>query len=444
LCPAGSVTWHTPNVTVHHMQPIPALKPLLMEAEPLAKLMANRDRWIKLAARLKHAFPALPKTDPNANDVIHLCGAYYAHNQAPLISSYAYHYEKKVDKATFEALAMDTVGFLKEFMDARGQWAYIESQRWYQRREYVIGIDVNYYPDRSGSAYTMSPLFHKDTGGNNLFVNLIFDNRQPIESTEWFIDVQEPSNKRAVWQRSLLPPAHLDELAALRQELRDSGEYRVPAVKGGVIRGDNVYVSWVDDLVWHATPSLNERIEYSAAAAIAAYPDLKESIRTGQTFPFTTAKGRVRIHPVELLGSIADDSHTNLSQWLRDRGAQVQDLDFELARIAWFLLYGNTGGQARFTSDARQRGASEWRLVGQVADAIAPEDRLSQGVSRAPHITETPAGLSMVRRANSVDTIELKEVAAQNQGLPRSFVRTWVRILSKDAQELKRVNFVFK
>lgn len=403
-------------------------------------LMENQDRWVDLAARLKKTFPAQPKSSPNANEVIHLCGVYYAHNQDRFISSYAHHYKTRVDEVTFAQLAHDTVDFLEDFMSTRGQWGYIEKQAWYTNREYVIGIDVNYYPDRSSSVYTMSPQFHKDTGGNNLFVNLIFDNQQPIEATEWFVDVQDPSGKRAEWQQSLLPQTHLDELKDLRLHLRDSGQYRTPVVHGSVLKGANIYVSWVDDLVWHATPSLNKRIEYSAAAAVAAYPNVRASIESGATF----LKDKVRIHPVELLATMADDPATELCRWLTARGKQVQDLDFELARSAWSALYSGDAGQENFARDARQRGGAEWRMIGQVAESIATDTRLDQETSKAPNIKETPAGLSRVRRANSADSDELKAVAAQNKDLPRSFVRTWVRILRKDTKELRNVGFVLK
>jgi hypothetical protein len=430
--------------TVRDMEPMPALRPLLMDAKPLAALMKRHDKWTDLAARLKSAFPAQPKSSPNANEVIHLCGVYYAHDREPFIFSYDYHYKARVEEDVFNGLVADTVAFLEEFMDDRGQWGYIKQQAWYKNREYVIGIDVNYYPDRSSSLYTMSPQFHKDTGGNNLFVNLIFDNKQPIEATEWFVDVQEPSGKRAAWQRQLLPPAHLKELDALRQELRDSGQYRTPVVHGGVLKGDDIYVSWVDDLVWHATPSLNQRIKYSSAAAVAAYPSVKAAVQNGTTIAFADVTGAVRIHAVELLATIADDLETELAKWLVGNDKNLQDLDFELARIVWFALYNGDAGKARFTSDAQLRGRAEWRLLGQVAEAIATDVRLNQAAVKAPNITETPAGLSKVQRANSVGSDELRAVAAANQGVPRSFLRTWVRIMTKDATELSQKGFTFK
>jgi hypothetical protein len=210
-----------------------------------------------------------------------------------------------------------------------------------------------------------------------------------------------------------------------------------------VIKGENVFVSWVDDLVWHATPSVNNRIEYTAKAAIAAYQSINLSIQQGGTF----MKEKVRIHPVELLATMADDPETALFLWLKERNKGIQDVDFELARAAWAALYTDDAGLAKFTHDAELRGRASWRLLGQVAQSNAPDTRLDEGTKKAPDISETPAGLSKLRRANSLDsaaTEELMAVAAANEKLPRSFLRTWVRILPKNAKELTDVGFTFQ
>jgi hypothetical protein len=369
----------------------------------------------------------------------YLCIAYYGYQQEPHIFSYAGNYQLPAEnRPEFDRLGVDTVAFLKKFMDARGQWRYIESQDWYKNHEYVIAIEVNYYGNRSGQAYTMSPLFHKDTGGNNLFVNLIFDNKKPIEATEWFVDVQEPSGKRAEWQKTLLPEAHLKDLAALRRQLQESGEYATPKVNGGVLEGENIYVSWVDDLVWHATPSLNKRIAYTADAAIEAYTLISIGLKEGKTF----TQGAVRIHPVELLATIADEPNSRLAKWLATEQKRIQDLDFELARTAWLALYEPNA--AGFSKDVKLRGEKPWHMVGDVAQSISRDARLDKPDLKAPTIEETPAGLSMVRRANSLDKGRLQETAEANKAVPRSFIRTWVRVIPRTAEELKTHNVVLE
>ncbi|MEA5367208.1 hypothetical protein VA596_47310 [Amycolatopsis sp., V23-08] len=415
------------------MDPIHALQPLLMEAKPLANLLVDQGEWVDIATRLKDVLPAA-EYNPG-----YLCIAYYGYQQEPHIFSYAGNYRlPAVKRPKFDQLGVDTVAFLKKFMDARGQWRYIESQDWYKNHDYVIAIEVNYYGNRSSKAYTMSPLFHKDTGGNNLFVNLIFDNKKPIEATEWFVDVQEPSGKRAEWQKTLLPEAHLKDLAALRRQLQESGQHTVPKVNGGVLEGENIYVSWVDDLVWHATPSLNERIAYTADAAIEAYTLISIGLKDGKGF----SQGPVRIHPVELLATIADEPETRLAKWLTAEHKRVQDLDFELARTAWFALYEPNA--TNFSRDVKLRAEKPWRMVGDVAQSISRDARLDKPGATAPTIEEAPAGLSMVRRANSLDKGGLKEAAEANKEVPRSFIRAWVRVIPRTAEELKTNNVILK
>jgi hypothetical protein len=366
------------------MDPIPALAALLMTAKPLSEIHIEQQKWTDVASGLKTAFPRVAGQDK----VVHLGAAYYAFDQPRKISLL------ETQKPDLVTAAVD---FLESLMNANGQWAYINRQGWFQRRDYAIGIDLTYYPDRSQGGYQLSPQFHKDTGGNNLFVNLIFDNKIPIEATEWFVDVAEPGNARAKWQAKLLPQEHLTELANLRRYLQErrATEQTQLQVQGGVLEGANICVSWLDDLVWHATPSLNERIVYSATLAKAHYDwanaaaDIMHSVTTQKggldyyddhrSFYYTYYDGGNNekwIHLVELLGTIADDSSTALIAWLTKQGKRAQDIDCDVAREAWAAVYAGSDGRARFARDADLRGRVEWRMTGQIAVANAFEKRL--------------------------------------------------------------------
>jgi hypothetical protein len=403
-------------------EPRNALKDLLMVARPLADLKVDQGAWLDIANSLKANFP---KTE---YDVIDLCAVYYAFGMQRSVKL-----DVNVDQK-HAPLITKVADFLHSFMVANGQWAYIEAQSWFKRGECAIGIDINYYPDRSD--FKVSPKFHKDTGGNNIFANLIFDNKNPIEATEWFVDVEEPGEKRAKWQAALLPTAHLEELATLRQALRAAKVHETTQVNGGVIKGENVYVSWVDDLIWHATPCLNKRIEYTAVDAPNIYNWMKTR---NDEFEYQDAKNGAKVYGVELIGTIAEEPKTKLAAWLGQRGAKVQDIDSDLATAAWIELYDKDGG-ATFGHDAGLRAATPWRITGQYAEANAGDDRLPGGTS----IHETPVGLSKIRRVNSVDKLELQKVADANKGVPRTFIRTWVRILRKGNDELAKVKFVPK
>ncbi|MFC0546215.1 hypothetical protein [Kutzneria chonburiensis] len=309
----------------------------------------------------------------------------------------------------------------------------------------------------------MTPQFHKDTGGNNIFVNLVFDNANPIEATEWFVDVEEPGGLRAKWQERLLPAEHRKELADLREYLRlHRDEQRsLLEVQGGVLEGRHICVSWVDDLVWHATPTVNQRYEYHAADAIADYaastraatflattvlPD--RSVSNYYDYSRLTYRSTGKnydIHLVELVGTIADEPGTALVTWLTTAGKRQQDIDCDLAVTAWMALYAND--RKTFENDVALRDKTSWRLTGGTAEAIAYDDRLAKDPSVGEAITtnEQPVGLAKIRRANSAGSEEFKkrlaDVAAANASVPRRFIRTWVRILPATSAEVRDAGF---
>jgi hypothetical protein len=430
------------------MDPTPTLEPLLMIVKPLTDILTGQPgRWEEIAKELEINFPIVPKEDK----VYNLCTAYYACNRERLIQP---------AQSNQHALITEVVDFVESFMTANNQWAYLKKQPWYENHKYVIGIDVNYYPNRAQKFYKLGPQFHKDTGGNNIFVNLIFANENPIEATEWFVDVEDPGGIRAAWQEKLLPKEHLDELASLRLYLKGHPADRQGRLKveGGVVEGRNICASWVDDLIWHATPSLNERIVYTAEIAKADYKaanklavyladwTAKERPLDYQTdyghLSYKSTSGR-SIHLVELIGTIADIPGTKLVEWLKQEKKRPQDIDCDVAIKAWIGLYLAPDGQKAFEHDVALRGAAEWRMTGYVAEATAYDERLEDDpkLNKSPHLME-PTGMSKIRRVNSGGPedlkLRLKQVAEANNKVARRFIRTWVRILPTSSDEVKK------
>lgn len=427
--------------------------PLLMNAKPLKDVLkVNPERWNALAARLATAYPIVPKKDM----VYPLCTAYYAFDRKPLVTPAT---------AAGNALITDVVDFLRVFMTANGQWDHINRQPWFTSRDYVIGIDVNFYPNRAQQQYKLTPQFHKDTGGNNIFVNLLFDNKNPIEATEWFVDVEEPGDLRRKWQDQLLPEVHRKELTNLRAYLRSHrvDQQSLLMVEGGVLDGENICVSWVDDLVWHATPSVNERIAYTAVLAKADYDAANKAASVLATwlethahldyyddFAYLTYKSTsspIDIHLVELMGTIADDPTTRLVEWLAEKKKRPQDVDCDLAVNAWMALYAKD--RATFDQDVAKRERAPWRMTGAVSEANAADPRLETDPAyrQSPKIMEPPVGLSKLRRTNSAGSEatrkRLKEVAEANAKVPRRFIRTWVRVLPRTSEEVRESGFQF-
>ncbi|MFJ6670014.1 hypothetical protein ACIQMJ_02770 [Actinosynnema sp. NPDC091369] len=400
------------------------LESLLMDTGGLAQLLHPDGvrAWARIAAYLAEYFrETVEKADREvlAGYTADVCTAYYAHGK-PMLPKKGFIGER------VNGLSEAVNQFLQEFMERNGQWDYLRGQEWFRNGDYVVAVEANYYPDRTGA--NVRPEFHKDTAGINVFANLIFANTQPIEATEWFADLEEPSAKRAQWQRDNLPAGYLKDLAAAREALR--GKHTGP-VPGGVAEKEYTYVSWVDDLVWHSTPAESRRVKFTAADAKRAYPELEATF--AGDFAHADEELEVFVLGAELVRSFADDPNTLLHKWMAEQKQPVHDL--ATAREAWRAVYRGVDGRKRFDQDAETRSRITWRITGTYAIASSPDPNLPG----SEKILETPAGLSTRKRSNSLKENQeaLERVRAANAGTPRAFLRTWVRLVRKDSAELK-------
>jgi hypothetical protein len=378
---------------------------LLMDTGGVASVVKDNNTWPDLSATLQKIF--LPSQQRDQPAPVQLLG-----------------------KNNLERL----VDFLEKFMEGNGQWEYIERQEWYRSGAHAIGIDVNYYPDRSG--FTTFIAFHKDTAGDNIFVNLVFDNQTEIEATEWYVDIAEPSKKRKAWQDKLLPETYRKELASARDKFRSSLGGKQPEVAGGVSTYLYTFVSWVDDLVWHSTPNGNKRTEYSAEAAERGYARLQATVNNG--FQYLDSQLGVTVLGAELLGTMAEVPGPNLAVWLKKNDLQMQDLGVETSKQAWRDLYGGIDGKDLFVQDAKVRALADWRVTGRYSDANSKDPSLPGSET----IKEPPVRLSRLRRVNSNENIQkdLAKAREASKGKPRAFIRTWVRILRSDDPLVQRLD----
>jgi hypothetical protein len=391
------------------VRPKKKLDQLYMETGSLDTLIPGSD-WSKIATKLKKDYisPHAPKKEALAE----LCTVYYKSGKEAQTK------DKIASKQTDQT--QNVVTFLESFMEANGQWDYIKDQDWYTKEGCVIGIEVNYYANRSGTGAL--PGFHKDTAGDNIFVNLVFDNTDAIEGTEWFADVEKPSKARKAWQKGVLPPSYRTDLNRARKAISAKTD-KDENVPGGTV-GSHAYVSWVDDLVWHATPTAVPRIVYSVQDAIDSYSALDSSV--DDVFGFVDPTTNANVYGRAIIATMAESPGPYLFAWLNKNDLKPQDIDDAQAKKAWKELYGGNTQQSyrRYYADTKARAKLPWRLTGDLSEASAQDDSLKDSRS----ITEIPVGLSKRRRANSLPaSTELAEVRAKNT--PRNFLRTWVRVL---------------
>lgn len=198
----------------------------------------------------------------------------------------------------------------------------------------------------------------------------------------------------------------MTDLAVARQTLGATlgPTGKTDPVAGGIV-GKHAFVSWVDDLIWHATPTDKARIE------------------------FTSKELGGDILGFEVIATMAEASGPHLKKWLATKRMLPQDIDFESARTARRDLYGGGSIAAigRYVDDTKARRSAPWRLAGKYTEAVAEDTRLKGTRS----ILEAPVGLSKRRRFNSLPSSQeaLAAVRAANKDKGRSFIRTSIRIL---------------
>jgi hypothetical protein len=159
-------------------------------------------------------------------------------------------------------------------MKINGQLPYIFKQPWYREGEAAIDIEINFYMNRG---YNSIFGFHKDTGGDNLFFNLIFNNKEPMLATEWTEDLSqwgEKASKKTNEMKKIeiepqkhakmkerMPKRAIKAIKEARRTVRTQYSSTNPLIRGGTV-GPVAYVSAVDELGWHSTPSPLSRAQY--------------------------------------------------------------------------------------------------------------------------------------------------------------------------------------
>jgi hypothetical protein len=171
-------------------------------------------------------------------------------------------YKYKWNKSWHEPLKKVWNELLKPFMQGNGQLPYIFGQEWFKSGDMVVDISVNFYNNRAGEDRSFE--FHKDTAGDNLFVNLVFNNKQPMLATEWVIDKQKMHKaKRDQMIQYMGGDSVVNAINATRDSI-EKKKYRptgTSKIEGGVVTGEAFFVSWVDELIWHSSPSEKSRTQ---------------------------------------------------------------------------------------------------------------------------------------------------------------------------------------
>ncbi len=305
--------------------------------------------------------------------------------------------------------------FLGPFMRSNGQLPYIERQSWYKKGRAVVDVDINFYLDRG---YGAALSFHKDTAGDNLFVNLIFNNQAPTPATEWIEDLATPLRTKREEMRRLMPGGMRRAVREARGGMRDQehAPKGVRTIRGG-IAPVAAYVSWVDELVWHATPSIGGRgavhgfMDYLLLRPEEYWGDHKLNVHRALRFLAT--------FPDTLIGEMNEERKRKL-QW----GFETKFVD----------SYMNSVVKAN-----GEQGVNYGRHMKDVQAHLAALQSAPISLSVGQELASDPDGVGTAefnqrtrihrrtKRANSVGDLKALQTAHQDNSR-RSFLRTWVRV----------------
>lgn len=354
--------------------------------------------------------------------------------------------------------ALDLVTpFLLHFMRANGQIDFIERQETYTKGKISICIDVNWYQNRKADLKNLE--IHKDTAGDNLFVNLIFGNKKQIPATEWALDFLTPSEERAEVLRKYMPSMH-EKIEVARNEMKGHGKNLpgVEQIEGGLLPPMG-FVSWVDELVWHSTPMARHR---DKTPPVKVRPLFREA-----------ARGEDNIsNPVKFFDAaqiLADQGGSMKTAYQTIEGSE--DWDFDVKGLAANLVHWRINNKKFYLEILKQAKTFDvnkynaWQDAS--AEALTGEDQYHEnkttvyeetGLQGRKRANSNAATLEKVQNANTGRLQEEGEAEQQiqekggseagdlEQGLEdkvesvqeeeekdkpsgRSFIRTWVRII---------------
>lgn len=312
--------------------------------------------------------------------------------------------------------------FLVGFMKANGQLPYIQSKEWFTSGSHKVVIEINFYPARGFNEDGTYLGVHKDTDSRNLFVNLIFNNPKKMPGTEWTMDELSPDDTRMGELNARLPEEEMINILAAKKSMENLPT-NTPGRsnwEGGTV-APHAYVSWVDELIWHSTPVMKNRLKYNKQKVMGWLmkkdPDYEQLFYEAMLIVSENAHGQIKNHLNWFKKNLKDQStwimaadsfRNNPTQDLKDAYSEISD---ETRAVNW----------------------NDQKITGRAGRV---EVDIGQGLTTDNRTVPTSAGGRP--RSNSLNTVKIANQAAllemrggnPNADLPkRSFIRTWVMIV---------------
>jgi hypothetical protein len=320
-------------------------------------------------------------------------------------------------------LFWQTAGFVRQLMVANGQWDYLLGKEAWLKDGYHVQIDINYYYNRQIPSGGLG--LHKDTGGDNIFVNLVFDNTSPTPGTEWTQDreiIDDPEDFKRQVMQDRVPGEMLEEIDKAKGLLHQHDVPGKEEILGGVLPKYG-YVSWVDELIWHATPNFKNRSVYAPGDPRCGM--LKELIGLNLTNEDYSNDDMDAPQLLDALVALSERPGSVLKSKIKD--IAKMRLEFSLWQV-WAWLQGHLDDHERQVLVKEIDGMMEARDTKYYSGRIGTELDRDEGQSLR---LVRPTGVSKRRRSNSdlKTQKEISEALDESGERPRSFIRTWVRVM---------------
>lgn len=332
--------------------------------------------------------------------------------------------------------------FLNGLMVANGQMDYIRSRPWFRDMSYSIEVDVNFYLNRRFGDKPFEA--HKDTGGANLFVNLVFMNQTPTIGTEVTLDTRPVGEEKKTALLRHMPESLVDAIDEARAGLKSTElATKIDAKELPTL----AYVSWVDELIWHSSPFLGNRPKWSRAGAIEALTNF--NIEHGEP---RTHEAMTLIAQIEESSLVATMKHQGVSTLTLYSAAQMWDLGYNLGskdnhglvmadidRVKWDdFKFGEVTAQDQDGGDPRVEEPKNIEtpsgLVHRPRTLSDPEQlkkwRLEHGKGSESKSDSSTSEDLKTASPKLPETLGEKEQPQPKsvQRTGRNFLRTWVRV----------------
>lgn len=299
-------------------------------------------------------------------------------------------------------LAQEAARLALALLRANGQLDYIRRQPWFRQSTHQVVLNLENQFTRETSYLK----FHKDTGGDVLFSNLVFRNSAGLPATEWSLDLEPmPPGKRALVSRTW-PAALLTAVDEARVRLVPPQDHEL-VIHGGTLPVDG-YLSWVDELIWHTTPWLEHRWRHTAEEVNEALEDAQFSMLT-----------------YDLMAQVLQTPGSRFAAGLAARALSLEALSQDRAEQVWEEMHHDPKEHALFEAFLQDVHGIDWTqrpqdtawAISLIRDVPGQADQ---------HLTIQPSGMLGRPRSNSEQLQALKAHRGSDQD--RDFIQINVSV----------------